>query len=437
MKKQTRNKLFAVIAIILIATLTVMPVSASGGAYSRVADTTLDKTTFTKDFKIRNDCNVPASEFTFTVVPGAAIQYDSTKPDLYPVYAGIIPNLVVTPKTGTAVTADAEDTSVAAVLEYASKTKNEAIAGEDDITYGTYTGENYYKASKDVELDFTSVNFTEPGIYRYVITESCTDTTISVDSTPRTLDVYVEDVTSDAGNKLKVTGYVMYQGLVSSAPNKSGDDITTKSKIFTNTFPTASLTFGKEVTGNQGSLDKYFDFTLTLTGPLGAKLNVDLSKAHATTVPNAATSCFTSAVTQVSSITLDNDDGSGKGTKTVHFYLQDGQYISITGLAEGMGYEVSENAEEYTSADGISDSLSGIDKNGDGNKDALIDPKSGEITKVGDEIKSVYTGFTNTKEGVIPTGVILSVAPWAIAGVVILAGVIFFAIRSRRKFEEE
>ena len=49
----------------------------------------------------------------------------------------------------------------------------------------------------------------------------------------------------------------------------------------------------------------------------------------------------------------------------------------------------------------------------------------------------IYTGFTNDRSGVIPTGVILSVAPWAIAGVVILAGVVFFAIRSRKKYEEE
>ena len=42
----------------------------------------------------------------------------------------------------------------------------------------------------------------------------------------------------------------------------------------------------------------------------------------------------------------------------------------------------------------------------------------------------------NVKEGVIPTGVILSVAPWVIAGIVIIAGVVFFAIRSRKKYEE-
>ena len=117
---------------------------------------------------------------------------------------------------------------------------------------------------------------------------------------------------------------------------------------------------------------------------------------------------------------------------------RDGQYITITGLAKNMTYALSENSEEYTSADGISVSLSGIDKNGDDNEDALTDDVSGTIIEdTQGNLISVYTGFTNTKEGIIPTGVILSVAPWAIAGVVILAGVVFFAIRSRKKYEEE
>ena len=446
MKKRTRNKLLAFIAVMLIAVLVVMPVSAANGPYQKKNPLTETEVTFTKDFKVRNDCNVPASEFTFTVTPGDAIPFDEQTPELYPVYAGIIPGLTITPLSGTAATAAAGEDSVDAALEYAAQTKAQASHGGDDVTYSTYSGENYYKASKTVTLNFANVEFTEPGVYRYIITETGTDATISVDSTPKTLDVYVEDVSSGTANIYDITGFVMYNGDNLSAPNKDGSDVTTKSYVFTNVYPTASLTFGKEVTGNQGSMDKYFDFTLTMTGPVDAILNADLSKADGTitipsgkTSPNAATTCINSQTDfdQPTTITLV-DDGRGTGTKTVHFYLRDGQYITITGLADGMTYALSENAEEYSSTDSISAGQSGIDKDGDGNKDALTDSVSGTITKDSQgNLISIYTGFTNDKEGVIPTGVILSVAPWAIAGVVILAGVVFFAIRSRKKYEEE
>lgn len=439
MKKRTRNKLLAFIAVMLIAVLVVMPVSAANGPYQKKNPLTETEVTFTKDFKIRNDCNVPASEFTFTVTPGDAIPFDEQTPELYPVYAGIIPGLTITPLSGTAATAAAGEDSVDAALEYAAQTKAQASHGGDDVTYGTYSGENYYKASKTVTLNFANVEFTEPGVYRYIITETGTDATISVDSTPKTLDVYVEDVSSGTANIYDITGFVMYNGDNLSAPNKDGSDVTTKSYVFTNVYPTASLTFGKEVTGNQGSMDKYFDFTLTMTGAVGATLNVDLTKAETSIAanPNAATTCITTAKDNPTTIVLD-DVEQGNGTKTVHFYLRDGQYITITGLAKNMTYALSENSEEYTSADGISASLSGIDKDGDDNKDALTDDVSGTIIEdTQGNLISVYTGFTNTKEGIIPTGVILSVAPWAIAGVVILAGVVFFAIRSRKKYEEE
>ena len=51
--------------------------------------------------------------------------------------------------------------------------------------------------------------------------------------------------------------------------------------------------------------------------------------------------------------------------------------------------------------------------------------------------KDVYTGYKNSKSGAIPTGVILSVAPWVIAGAVIIVGIVFLVIRSRKKYDAE
>ena len=45
--------------------------------------------------------------------------------------------------------------------------------------------------------------------------------------------------------------------------------------------------------------------------------------------------------------------------------------------------------------------------------------------------------FTNTKQGVIPTGIILSAAGLIVVAILVVAGVVFFGVRSRRKYEEE
>ena len=102
-----------------------------------------------------------------------------------------------------------------------------------------------------------------------------------------------------------------------------------------------------------------------------------------------------------------------------------------------MHYTLSEDSEDYNSAEGIAKADSSFDIDNNGENDALTGALDADVNKnASGKIDSVYTGFTNTKEGVIPTGVILSVAPWVIAGIVIIAGVVFFAIRSRKKYEE-
>ncbi len=46
-------------------------------------------------------------------------------------------------------------------------------------------------------------------------------------------------------------------------------------------------------------------------------------------------------------------------------------------------------------------------------------------------------GFTNTREGVIPTGVILSVAGLLVVGIIAVIGFVFFGIRSKRRYDED
>lgn len=489
MKKRTRNKLLAIATAILLAAVMVVPgiggrkVNATPIKYSSTdrADTSLENTEFSKNLQIRNDCNIPESTFKFVIEPGQELTPAQAVTDgTLAVIPGIIPGLKMKSKIGgieTTVSADENATEVSADVVYAAQNKSGTI-GDDVTIVETFPDTNHYTATKIMGLDFTGVKFTEPGVYRYYITESDTINNIGVSNDPnpyRTLDVYVEDAKEMTTGttplyKLKITKYVLYKGKLTKGPSNNTDPATDvvddntkledgvtskhtngrevaqaeKSVGFINKYPTASLTFGKEVTGNQGSRDKYFKFNLVITeAPENTIFGVNLQNAeiHIAQNPNTATTCITAAggVDNPTTLTAEKDSSDNNKIKAKGtFYLQDGQYITVYGFAEGMHYELTEEAEDYKSIEKISADESSLDYDDThAGCDALSGETSGEFTATSGEVNSKYTGFTNDRSGVIPTGVILSVAPWAIAGVVILAGVVFFAIRSRKKYEEE
>ena len=109
------------------------------------------------------------------------------------------------------------------------------------------------------------------------------------------------------------------------------------------------------------------------------------------------------------------------GVVTEYFYLKDGQYITIKGLPEGYLYELSEDAEDYTASNGIA-------AVNNANSTAYSDPVV-NTTGVNADIK---TGFTNDRTGIIPTGVLLTIAPFAI-GILLFGALIIFIIAKRRR----
>ena len=60
---------------------------------------------------------------------------------------------------------------------------------------------------------------------------------------------------------------------------------------------------------------------------------------------------------------------------------------------------------------------------------------SGTATVTNGTAKTV--AFTNTRNGIIPTGIILTIAPFAIGLLVFGAVVVFLVAKKRRKYEEE
>lgn len=427
--RKLRTKIGAMIASAMLAVaLMAMPVSA-GTTYEPVSGD--DDVTFTKYLVINQGDDVPDLTFDFQITSGTKIEAGTDT-------VAVLPGPVV--KTGDVVTAPTVENAVFAKND----TVYDAVQGTDQVSLAV--GDVYAKQS--VVIDFSGVEFTEPGVYRYILSEVnggvsgvSYDAQVGTGGTAgqRTLDVYVIDAgTIDATSqkpKLTVHSYLLHKDLAAPAKDKNsfgtaGSAIADKSDGFVNLHEAYDLKFSKTVSGNQASKDKYFEFTLTITNAIPDTV-YDVSYGNdgnpATTdgdadlqpTPNAATTKFDTQIDQPTSIRVGSS-----GDVTQKFYLQHGQSIAIRGLSQGTMYNLSEDAEDYNATSQTDDAKASTSG---GNS----------VINTAGIIADVTVTFTNTRNGVIPTGVILSVAPWVIAGVVIIGGIVFFAIRSKKKYEEE
>ena len=405
--KGFRKRLSALLVTAAMAATVVVPAVAAGTNYEPIAG---GSTTFKKYLIADLDAKIPASTFEFEVAAGTAIPRESGK---MAVLAG----------------PDADKVTVSDAVFAVGEALADTAATGDSITIPS--GKGY--AKKEVTVNLAQVNFTEPGIYRYIITEKATTIPgMNIDTNnTRVLDVYVIDNTTSTGKKLTVQSYVLHTNLAAPTAGDDygpgdvtnpGDPVSDKSEGFTNTYGTHNLWVGKTVTGNQGSRDKYFAITVNLTGLAanskytvkyaGLTTDATYGNADASIVanPNSATTCITSAVTQPAELTAN-----ASGVINQVFYLQHGQHFVICGIPVDAEYTVTEAAEDYKSASGAS-SLN------------FNDNTQGTISTA-----DVKTGFTNTKDGVIPTGVLLTMTPVIVVAVVVVAGIAFFAVRSAKR----
>ena len=378
-------------------------------------------TTFDKYLVMDEQAEVPNASFTYAVTAGTAKAYDVAGKK-FAVLAGVDADKVTMAGVGT---------KTAGTITYkpGDETLNDAnaLVKDYDNSYEKY-------AKKTATLDFSACRFTEPGIYRYIVTESGTNQAVTNDAdATRVVDVYVNDASDEVntagvepsryGYKLKIAGYVLHSN-ADDAPDVSlgenhgsaGSYVATKSQGFTNSYDTSDITIAKHVSGNQASRDKYFEFTVNITGAVpGTVYDVDLSNADATTKTNAATITANEGKTNPATLTVGAD-----GTVTQKFYLAHRQRITIQGVAKGSKYEVTENAEDYksTPADAEADADKG-------------DAPSGTVAS-----KDIYTGYLNTRDGVIPTGVIMTVAPFAAVTLLGGAGAVTMVMKKKKSEEE-
>ena len=460
----------AVASLGMIASMAVaMPLGASAAdKYTAVNGTT---TTFDKYLVMDEGANVPNVSFEYTVEAGTAQEFKADDKTIA-IYAGPTPEKIAFSGTDISDTTTT-DSKFEISFAQGNDTTLYASKGANDYVKNLDAGEKY--AKKTATLSFADVAFDEPGIYRYVITETAGTAqgiTYDTDNT-RILDVYVEDNTTDAGKNLKVTSYILHATdstvtindttygsdgqVISGGTTNTADGAETsdyKSQGFTNEYTSHDLTFSKEVTGNQGSKDKYFAFTVKIEDAVkGTVYNVsyaDDNNANTTdgnadasisAKPNSATTITAlngdTAVTQPATLTVGDD-----GTVTQVFYLQHGQKIAIRGLADNTKYTITEDAEDYKStAKNDLIAIAAKDAVGtEGNEgyQAAVPAKTFDDDTTGNITGDVYTGYTNDRSGTIPTGILLSIAAPAVVGVIVIGGIAYLLIKNkRRKAEEE
>lgn len=378
--------------------MSAVPVCAADNSYIGVAG---ESAKFDKYLVMDKEANVPNASFTYTIEPGTAKTY-SVEGKKFEVLAGV----------GTPSMTD-EDTTIDGyqLVFKPTDTLNTTLQTGDQVKDFDANKQGY--AKKTSTVDFSGVTFTEPGIYRYVITETGTNQAVTNDTNDkRYLDVYV----TDDNGELKVSGYILHatdsEVGMGDSQGSDGKQTDNKSQGFTNTYDTSNLTFKKEVSGNQASHDKYFEFTVEIKDAVpGTVYNVDITGATATSGGNAATIAANANKANVTQLTVGAD-----GKVTQKFYLQHGQYITIQGIAKDSTYTVTENKEDYKSEAAV--------------VEGYKDPTTGIVVST-----DLNTSYLNTREGTIPTGVIMTVAPFAAVTLLGGFGIAKLSMKKRRDDE--
>ncbi|HES9321247.1 TPA: QVPTGV class sortase B protein-sorting domain-containing protein [Streptococcus pyogenes] len=242
---------------------------------------------------------------------------------------------------------------------------------------------------KAVNFDFSTVTFPNVGVYRYEVSEQAGDVKgITYDSKKWTVDVYVVNENNKFTPKYIVS--------------KETTDSSKKPIVFNNELKTTSLTIKKEVTGNSG--DKTSDFTFTLL----LKENTQFETGQKV----KATKKKSGAEEETVEVTIG---------KQYTFTLKDSEELILDKLPIGITYQVDEtdkNKEQYeTSAKMTEDSKEAQDY-------TLND------LKTTDETADTIT-VTNKRNLPIPTGVVGTLAPFAVLSIVAIGGVIYITKRKK------
>ncbi|MCH3960700.1 MAG: hypothetical protein LKF53_05235 [Solobacterium sp.] len=295
--------------------------------------------------------------------------------------------------------------------------------------------------AKTFTVDFSEIAWANPGIFRYAVTETSNNEKVP-SSGKLYFDVWVTRLSSIQGtddyNKFHVTAVVAHTDNLLEY-NTETKVISDKTSYLTSTsrVKAMNLTVKHYADGNQASKTEEYTYTLNLTG-----------------ATKGSTITWIKSDNTQGSITVDS-----AGAYTYPFKLKASEYIVFKSISEDPGYTVTADeavmkAETLTTVTSIeqdystgtaADSDTKTDDLG-ANTDIILSPNTAPNTNISDSkyaISDTYmqanttVAFTIYKVGTIPTGVIVSVAPYAAVALAGFAGILVFAAKKKRKDDDD
>ena len=382
-----------ILAIFMTLALVMSFAAISASAVTTYTPVDGGETSFTKYFDVPSTAQIPTVDFAYTIEAGTAVPGGAD--NALEIKAGPV-------------------TANAPTIESAHFTTGmNTTAGTP--TDETDTTRKY--AVDDVVIDLSGIEFTAPGVYRYKITETASNLPgITNDANSiRYLDLFVFPKESNP-NELEVTTYSLrtvatnftrvYDDENDVYKYQYTEDAENKSSSYTNSMETVDLEFKKAITGNQADKNKQFTFTLALTDVNPGAYTVTVNRAEVVGENNSTVSSASGVYT------INVPVGSTSATAT--FYLADGDTVTVSDLPVGYGYTITEDSEDYESTASIDGTV-------------YDDPYTGSAIE-----DDVHVGYTNSRIGIIPTGVIIMIAPFVI-GLFAFGAIILFMTSKRRR----
>ena len=414
----------------------------------------------------------PAFTYTYTVTPGdankditdAASQHASGLSTSTKTIAGVTTGVTV--NSGTAGTA----ANASGTLAWTNADILDAAAG----------GEKNYK---NIVIDFTNVVFSQPGVYRYVITETpaagaagyaAAGITETDGSRVRYLDVYVmRSSTYATGGQGALASDWMIYGYVCSYNNAAAitaDNATTvpvkttgfvagttdgSTAITADQYHTYNLTVGKTLVGDATMNSHKFPFDATWANPSGSASGTfqyivettgtaQVTKADiaATTSINGTSIAAHMTVGGASAVSTVDKDGTpsiASGATVKYIGIPQAAYATVTETNDVTGTTYTTTATETIGSGSATDvvfantSTAALSSD---SKKATTDQGDTAVyaqgTPTADSNYAVQ--FTNTLAIISPTGVAFRVAPYVL---MLFAGMALVLITRRRENTEE
>ncbi|MBQ6017645.1 MAG: hypothetical protein IJL19_07165 [Clostridiales bacterium] len=283
-----------------------------------------------------------------------------------------------------------------------------------------------FSNTKNLTIDLSSVTFTGAGVYRYQITETCSDkaangVTEGTIAEVRYLDVYVRDPrTGETG--YQIYGYVLFENNndIDGTDNASVE-AAVKTEGFVKTdsltadsYYTYNVSVTKTLVNDQANESHAFPFAFTFTKASGVTGDFNLIASYAATSATAMDATVSTTIAHNNTVTYT---GIPCGT-TVNI-------VETNDVATATYKVTTTGADANIAAD--DDVLLNFNESTDA---AAVEINSNAVDAAGTDFDVT---FTNTFELISPTGVAMAVLPF----VILLAFGIGFMVVSTKKRKEE